>query len=105
VEKQARVIDFQKENTMKNTFVRTISGIVGGVKRPSFLHLVVLLCAAIFWLSGCEQPGETAAKGHRRHLRNLSINQQNLTAELDRALLFDKPSPLTNKRVPPAIGD
>jgi hypothetical protein len=90
---------------MKSAFVRTILGVVRGVKRPSFLQLAVLLCTAIFWLGGCEQPGETAAKGHQRHLRNLSINQQNMTADLDRALLFDKPSTLTDKRTPPNIGD
>jgi hypothetical protein len=103
--KQARVIDFQKESTMKNAFVRTILGIVRGIKHLSFLQLAVLLCTAIFWLGGCEQPGETAAKGHRRHLRNLSINQQNMTTDIDRALLFDKPSTLTDKRIPPGVGD
>jgi hypothetical protein len=102
--KHAPVIDFQKEITMKNAFVRTIVGIVGGAKRESFLLLVVLLCTATFWLGGCsffEQPGETTAEGHRRHLRNLSINQQNLNADIDRALLIDKPSTLSDKKIPP----
>jgi hypothetical protein len=104
-EKYAQVVYFQKEITMKNAFVRTIMGIVGGAKRTSSLLLAVLLCAAIFWLGGCEQPGETTAKGNRRHLRNLSINQQNLNADLDRALLFDKPSTLSERRIPPTIGE
>ena len=99
--KQAAVIEFQKEMTMKNSFVWTILGIVGGAKRTSFLRLAVLLCTLVFWLGGCEQPGETAAEGHRRHLRNLSINQQNLMSDIDRALLIDKPSTLTDKRIPP----
>jgi hypothetical protein len=86
---------------MKNAFVRTIVGVVGGAKRTSFLLLAVLLCTATFWLGGCEQPGETTAEGHRRHLRNLSINQQNLNADIDKALLMDKPSNLSDKRISP----
>jgi hypothetical protein len=102
----AKVSDFQKEITMKNAFVRTIVDIVGGAKRTSLL-LAVLLGILVFWLSGCsffEQPGETAAEGHRRHLRNLSVNQQNLISDIDRALLIDKPSKLSEKRIPPDIG-
>jgi hypothetical protein len=70
--------------------------------------LAILLCTLVFWLGGCsliEQPGETAAEGHRRHLRNLTINQQNLMSDIDRALLIDKPSTLSDKRIPPEIGD
>ena len=89
---------------MKNAFVRTIVGVVGDAKHTSFLLLAVLLCTATFWLGGCEQPGETVAEGHRRHLRNLSINQQSLNADIDRTLLIDKPSTLSDKRIPPDIG-
>lgn len=106
--KHAWVIEFQKEIIMENAFVRTISGIVGSARHMSFLLLALLLCTAIFWLSGCnflEQPGETAAAGNRRHLRNLSINHQNMMSDLDRALLIDKPSTLSDKRIPPPIGD
>ena len=90
---------------MENAFVRTILGVVGGAKRISFLLLAVLLCTATFWLGGCEQPGETAAEGHRRHLRNLTVNQQNMMSDIDRALLTDKPSKLSDKKVPPGIGN
>ena len=90
---------------MKNAFVRMIVGIVGDAKRIPSLLLAVLLCTAVFWLCSCEQPGETTAKGDRRHLRNLSINQQNLNSDLDRALLFDRPSRLSEKRISPTIGD
>jgi hypothetical protein len=101
--KQARVIDFQKEKTMKSAFVWTILGIVEGAKRTSFLRLAVLLCTLVFWLGGCslEQPGETAAEGQRRHLRNLTLNQQNLVSDVDRTLLIDKPSTLSDKKIPP----
>ncbi len=74
---------------MKNVSVLTILG--------------VLLCALALWLGGCSgysaQPGETEAEGHRRHLRNLSINQQNLNRDVDRALLFDEPSKLSGRRI------
>ncbi|MFA5239661.1 MAG: hypothetical protein WC476_08160 [Phycisphaerae bacterium] len=90
---------------MKNAFVRTVSSIVRGIKHTSSLLLTVLLFISVFWLVGCEQPGEVADKGHRRHLRNLSINQQNMMTDIDRALLIDKPSRLTDKRIPPEIGN
>lgn len=93
---------------MKSSFVWTILGVVGGAKRASFLLLAVLLCILVFWLGGCsliEQPGETAAEGHRRHLRNLTVNQQNLMSDIDRALLIDKPSKLADKKIPPDIGN
>ena len=101
-----------KGKVMKNVSVLTILG--------------VLLCALVFWLGGCRypvkaahflddvaedvallgsgeefaQPGETEAEGHRRHLRNLSVNQQEMMADIDKVLLFDKPSKLTDKRIP-----
>lgn len=93
---------------MKKGFVLTIWGIVQGTKRAAFLRLVVLLCTLVFWFGGCallEQPGETAAKGHRRHLRNLTINQQSLISDIDAVLLFDEPSKLTDRRIPPEISD
>ncbi len=93
---------------MKNAFVLTILGIVRGTKRTSFLRLAVLLCTLVFSLGGCtllEQPGETAAEGHRRHLRNLTLNQQSLMSDIDTVLLLDKPSKLTERKIPPEIGN
>jgi len=48
---------------------------------------------------GCSQPGETTAEGHIRHRRNVKINQQELMQDIDRALLMDQPSKLSDKRV------
>jgi len=79
---------FAKGKVMKNVSVLTILG--------------VLLCALALWLAGCgyfAQPGETLAEGHRRHLRNLSINQLNLMRDVDRALLSDEPSKLSGRRI------
>jgi len=68
------------------------------------VFLGIVLCALVFWLSGCgevfAQPGETVAEGHRRHLRNLRLNQQELMEDIDMVMLFDKPSKLTEKRIP-----
>jgi hypothetical protein len=44
--------------------------------------------------------GETAAEGRRRHERNLRINSQQLMADFDMLILLDKPSKLTEKRIP-----
>ena len=65
--------------------------------------LVVILWVLVFLPGGCksyEQPGETAAEGQRRHLRNARLNQQEVMADMDKVMLFDKPSKLTDKRIP-----
>jgi len=64
--------------------------------------LAVVLCALIFLPCGCasEQLGETVAEGRRRHQRNLRINRQEMMADIDMVLLLDKPSKLTDKRIP-----
>ncbi len=105
-------VRLRRGKVMKNTFVLTILG--------------VILCALVFWLGGCgyvvkvdrfldnaatdvamigsdeefAQPGETEAQGRRRHIRNARINQQELMEDVDKTLLVDKPSKLTDKRVP-----
>ena len=72
---------------------------------PVFVRRVILsivLCSLVLWLGGCrfEQPGETTAEGRRRHLRNLRVNQQEMIQDIDRAMLMDEPSKLTDKRIP-----
>ena len=65
--------------------------------------LVVVLCALFLVPLGCKsynQLGETAAEGHRRHKRALRINRQEMMADLDTLMLLDKPSKLTDKRIP-----
>jgi hypothetical protein len=77
---------FKREKIMKNTLVLTILGIV--------------LAVSLFICCGCTQPGETEAEGNRRHLRNLRVNQQLLMEDIDRTMMFDRPSKLTDKRIP-----
>ena len=65
--------------------------------------LACFLCVLIFCLTACsswEQPGETTAEGHRRHLRKLRIERQQIIQDVDRALMLDKPSELSYRRVP-----
>jgi len=72
---------------MKNFSVLTILGLA--------------LCCVGLWVSGCSmtQPGETAAEGHRRHLRNLRINQEQLVQDIDHTFQADQPSKLSGIRV------
>jgi len=64
---------------------------------------VVILFALFLMPLGCssyEQMGETAAEGHRRHKRVLRLNNNELMHDLDSFMLLDKPSKLTDKRIP-----
>ena len=110
--------DFKEEEKMKDVpfFVSPLSrgrvypcpsrGKVILVLRSELFRRVVLaivLFVFVFLPFGCrsyEQPGETAAEGRRRHQRALRINQQQMMADLDTLMLLDKPSKLTDKRIP-----
>jgi hypothetical protein len=51
---------------------------------------------------GCtcyDQPGETLAEGRRRHIRTNRIRSQQLMQDIDAALLLDRPSKLTDKKI------
>jgi len=64
----------------------------------AFLILVGLLAAGCGGLFS--QPGETAVEGHRRHLRQLRISGQQFMSDVDTALMTDRPSGLSEKRLP-----
>ena len=68
----------------------------------SKIILVIIFYALVFFLAGCssEQLGETSAEGSRRHVRNLRINHQEMMEDIDKFLLLDEPSRLTEKRIP-----
>jgi len=69
----------------------------------SLFTFAFIFCGTVFLLYGCssyEQPGETAAEGSRRHERVLRINQQEMMKDIDRSLLLDQPSKLTDLRIP-----
>jgi len=63
----------------------------------------LVLCVVILVGSGCKSwghPGETRAEAKRRHERVLRINQQEMQADIDKVLMLDRPSHLTDKRLP-----
>jgi len=64
--------------------------------------LAVILFVLVFLPLGCssEQLGETTAEGSRRHQRVLRINQSELMSDIDKLMLFDQPSRLTDMRIP-----
>jgi hypothetical protein len=69
----------------------------------SIFGFVIVLSTLAALLCGCtsyEQPGETAAEGRIRHKRVLGINQQLMMEDINKFFLLDKPSSLTDKRIP-----
>ena len=58
------------------------------------------VCALL--LAGCatQQPGETAAEVDRGHGRTMRLNSQMMMSDIDKFLLLDKPSMLSDRRVP-----
>ena len=64
---------------------------------------VVILCALFLVPLGCSsyaQVGETEAEGRRRHQRVHRLNNQEMMNDIDTFMLLDKPSKLTDKRIP-----
>ena len=64
--------------------------------------LAFVLCLLTVVMFGCrcyDQPGETLAEGRRRHIRTNRIRSQQLMQDLDAALLLDRPSKLTDKKI------
>ncbi len=65
--------------------------------------LLVILLGLILCVTGCSSTiigqGETAAEGHRRHLRQAQITRQQLADDIDAVLLTDQPTKLSDQRV------
>ena len=74
------------------------------MKSVSLCRVILTVVLGVLFLlpGGCsfDQPGETVAEGRRRHLRNARINQQEMMADIDTVMLSDKPSKLSDKRIP-----
>jgi len=67
------------------------------------ITLSIVLSVLIVAVSGCgffNQPGKTVEEGHRDHLRMLNVNRQEMMEDIDKALLLERPSRLTDKRIP-----
>jgi hypothetical protein len=66
-----------------------------------FLTLAIVVCTSALLLGGCwGHPGETTYEVNRRRERTLSLNNQMLRDDIEKALLLDRPSALTDKRIP-----
>jgi hypothetical protein len=98
----AAIMEFRKRGTMKS--VTTMEN--RQERRRSlglrFFALAATACLLVTWLMGCNgsQPGETKAEVSRRHDRNLRLNSQMMKEDIDKTLMLDRPSRLTDKRVP-----
>ena len=69
------------------------------------LHKFVLGCVLFAFAllpiaCNTAQLGETEAEAARRHRRVFRVNQNELMSDLDRFMLWDEPSRLTDKRIP-----
>ncbi len=80
------MLEFFEGQIMKKRIILTVTCIAISVLGLSF--------------SGCTQPGETRAEGKRRHKRLVRINMQNFNKDVDYLFHTDKPSGLTDKRIP-----
>jgi hypothetical protein len=67
----------------------------------SLLGVVLLVLATMS--TGCglfDQQGKTADEVNRDHMRMLRINQEQLMYDIDRTMFLDKPSSLTENKLP-----
>lgn len=84
--------------------MKSVATVNGGKRmadgRLRALVLALWLCVIVVLSAGCSGQGETRAEGRRRHSRVLRLNTQALRADIDMALMLDRPSRLTDKRLP-----
>ncbi len=74
----------------------------GSLRLRLFTFGVGLSSLALLLLAGCatRQPGLTAAEVHRQHKRAVNLDLQMMMQDIDHALLLERPSMLTDRRVP-----
>jgi hypothetical protein len=67
-----------------------------------FFALAAAACILVTLLAGCSggQLGETKAEVSRRHDRVTRLNSEMMMSDIDKALMLDRPSRLTDKRIP-----
>ena len=74
------------------------------MKKVSILAVLLVICGFLAILTvGCKtkaQPGETAEEVHRRHVRVNNIRKQQLRNDVDKFFMTDKPSKLSDVRIP-----
>ncbi|MHC4124535.1 MAG: hypothetical protein ACYSSI_13245 [Planctomycetota bacterium] len=82
---------------MKRLIVMLVLGII---LSGSALFVGGCSCMPSLAERSCAQPGETVAEGNRRHIRNARIERQNMMKDIDIFMLSDRPSRLTEMRLP-----
>jgi hypothetical protein len=66
-----------------------------------FFAVAAAACISVLVLAGCGgQPGETKAEVGRRHDRIVRLNGEMMRSDIDKVLLLDRPSRLSDKRLP-----
>jgi hypothetical protein len=87
--------------------MKSVMAVENGKERRKGLRLrlftlVVGLYFCALLLAGCatQQPGETAAEVNRRHVRAMRLDTQMMMADIDAFLMLDRPSMLSDRRVP-----
>lgn len=84
---------------MKSTYGSVCSmskGLASYVTVLAVLTLTVIVSGCGPWAG----PGETAAEAGRRRERVLRVNQSEMMADIDRFLMLDEPSRLTDRHLP-----
>jgi len=91
----------QKGETMKSVVaLGSRKQKVGGLSLRA-LALGFVLGVLVLLPCGCgSHMGETSAEVNRRHKRVLRVNTQEMLGDIDMALMLDRPSHLTDKRLP-----
>ena len=85
--------------------MKSVTAVENRKEQRKGLGLCIFALAAaafvsILLLAGCAQPGETKAEVARRHDRIMRLNSEMMMNDLDKVLLLDRPSRLTDKRIP-----
>ena len=90
----------------KGTMMKSIDNLVGGCLRAKGLGSCVagvcILTLTVI-VSGCgpwASPGESAADASRRRQRTLQVNYSEMMADIDKFLMLDEPSRLTDRHLP-----
>ena len=68
--------------------------------RLHVMALALMLCAVALLSTGCRGMGETKAEASRRHSRVLRLDTQQIGSDMDMVLMLDRPSRLTDRRLP-----
>ena len=92
-------LSFKSKRAMRDTFT-AFSAWFLKTARPLWVPAVLF---GMIFINGCglyHQPGETAAQRARRHERVIRVNTSQLAEDIDKFFLLDRPTHLTDRRVP-----